>query len=249
MRKDRKFPFGHAEPESPVDHQSGDALDYGLRRGVRGHQYVAGSWSRGQQGHSQGQGQVRRTKDIFLESANLWGTLGRHGQDTSRVGIVETKERDNFTTELVSNVTCHREAGTISPLSRGSVDLASGGYWWQQVKQIQGEVGLEAEDQREQVWEQRKEPPGQSRLSQGWGIGKEGLRAFTEPHGVPRSRLGIFYAIFQFSQLSGVGGFSSTLQMRKPRLGQVVALPRAPLTLRAESRFKARALPTAHALP
>lgn len=46
-------------------------------------------------------------------------------------------------------------------------------------------------------------------------MGKKGLRGFTEPHGVPGSRVGVFYAISQSSQFSGVGGFSSTLQMWK----------------------------------
>lgn len=81
----------------------------------------------------------KRTKGIILGGANLWGggqskdiarRLGRIAQDAGsrcqeRVGVVETKERDNFTVELASNVTCHREAGTTSSVSQGPVDFAN----------------------------------------------------------------------------------------------------------------------------
>lgn len=96
----------------------------------------------GQRGRPQRQYQVRREEDQGhrprkgqpLRGGQIKDTarrLGRSGQDTGsrcqeRLGIAETKERDNFTTELASNVTCHRQAGTTSSLSQGPVDLACG---------------------------------------------------------------------------------------------------------------------------
>lgn len=57
------------------------------------------------------------------QSEDIARRLGRSGQDTGsryqeRVGIAKAKEKDNFTTELDSNVTCHREAGTTSSVSQ-----------------------------------------------------------------------------------------------------------------------------------
>ena len=76
--------------------------------------------------------------------------------------------------------------------------------------------------------------PGAEQAGTGWRVGGEGPRGFN------------FMGLSLFSSHSCVEliGFSPTLQMRKLRLRQVTALPRAPLILRAESRLKPRTVST-----
>lgn len=68
-----------------------------------------------------------------------------------------------------------------------------------------GEV--RGEGQREGVWEQRAEPPGQSRCRQGWGVDELGrwgrVRGFKEPHNAPGFVLGILHVFHCLVLMAG----------------------------------------------
>lgn len=97
---------------------------------------------------------------------------------------------------------------------------------------IQGGVRGRETKARSREW-----GPGVAQAGTGWRVGGEGPRGFK------------FMCLSLFSSHSCVelSGFSPTLQMRKLKLRQVTALPRAPLIrapLRAELRLKPRTVST-----